>query len=127
MAVSPPPAPSSIDLSGLPPRVVEAAARVLALCREELRSEPRPEAPEAVELRVREATNEFARDVMGAVIENRDDGRFPDRAGRAELVPGLRLELLLFSRPLDSMHISHRSRASVAEGRSLFQQHSVVR
>ena len=43
MAVSPPPAPSSIDLSGLPPRVVEAAARVLALCREELRSEPRPE------------------------------------------------------------------------------------
>ena len=74
MAVSPPPAPSSIDLSGLPPRVVEAAARVLALCREELRSEPRPEAPEEVELRVREATNEFARDVMGAVIENRDDG-----------------------------------------------------
>ena len=74
MAVSPPPAPSSIDLSGLPPRVVEAAARVLALCREALRSEPRPEAPEAVELRVREATNEFARDVMGAVIENRDDG-----------------------------------------------------
>ena len=73
-AVSPPPAPSSIDLSGLPPRVVEAAARVLALCREELRSEPRPEAPEEVELRVREATNEFARDVMGAVIENRDDG-----------------------------------------------------
>ena len=73
MAVSPPPAPSSIDLSGLPPRVVEAAARVLALCREELRSEPRPEAPEEVELRVREATNEFARDVMGAVIENRDD------------------------------------------------------
>ena len=38
MAVSPPPAPSSIDLSGLPPRVVEAAARVLALCREELRA-----------------------------------------------------------------------------------------
>ena len=73
MAVSPPPAPSSIDLSGLPPRVVEAAARVLALCREELRSEPRPEALEEVELRVREATNEFARDVMGAVIENRDD------------------------------------------------------
>ena len=36
--------------------------------------EPRPEAPEEVELRVREATNEFARDVMGAVIENRDDG-----------------------------------------------------
>ena len=25
-------------------------------------------------MRVREATNEFARDVMGAVIENRDDG-----------------------------------------------------
>ena len=27
MAVSPPPAPSSIDLSGLPPRVVEAARK----------------------------------------------------------------------------------------------------
>ena len=74
MPVSPPPAPSSIDLSGLPPRVVEAVARVLALCREELRFEPRPEAPEEVELWVREATNEFTRDVMGAVIENRDDG-----------------------------------------------------
>ena len=47
---------------------------MFALCREELRSEPRPEAPEEVELRVREATNKFARDVMGAVIENRDDG-----------------------------------------------------
>ena len=32
------------------------------------------EAPEEVELRVREATNEFARDVIGAVIKNRDDG-----------------------------------------------------
>ena len=57
-----------------PQQADAAAARVLALCREELRSEPRPEAPEEVELRVREATNEFARDVMGAVIENRDDG-----------------------------------------------------
>ena len=74
MPVSPPPAPSSIDVYGLPPRVIEAAARVFALCREELRSEPRPEAPEEVELRVREATNKFARDVMGAVIEKRDDG-----------------------------------------------------
>ena len=74
MPVSPPPAPSSIDVSGLPPRIIEAAARVFALCCEELRSEPRPEAPEEVELRVREATNKFARDVMGAVIENRDDG-----------------------------------------------------
>ena len=74
MPVSPPPAPSSIDVSGLPPRIIEATARVFALCREELRSEPRPEAPEEVELRVREATNKFARDVMGAVIEKRDDG-----------------------------------------------------
>ena len=71
MPVSPPPAPSSIDVSGLPPRIIEAAARVFALCRKELRSEPRPE---EVELRVRETTNKFARDVMGAVIENRDDG-----------------------------------------------------
>ena len=74
MPVSPPPAPSSIVVSGLPPRIIEATARVFALCREELRSEPRPEAPEEVELRVREATNKFARDVMGAVIEKRDDG-----------------------------------------------------
>ena len=29
----------------------------------------------------------FARDVMGAVIENRDVGSFLDRAGRAERVP----------------------------------------
>ena len=74
MPVFPSPAPSSIDVSGLPPRVVEAAARVVALCREEFRSEPRPAALEEVELRVRETTNGFARDVMGAVIENRDDG-----------------------------------------------------
>ena len=74
MSVSRSPAPSSIDLSGVPARVAEAVAQVVAVCREELRSEPRPEAPEEVELRVREATNEFARDVMGAVIENRDDG-----------------------------------------------------
>ena len=46
------------DLSGLPPRVVEAAARVRTVSRSE-----------EVELRVREATNEFV--VMGAVIENR--------------------------------------------------------
>ena len=53
MAVSPPPAPfvhrsfrpASLGSSRRP-------ARVLALCREELRSEPRPEAPEEVELRV---------------------------------------------------------------------------
>ena len=56
MAVSPPPAPSSIDLSGLPPRVVEAAARVLALCREELRSEPRPEAPEEMSMAEQKGT-----------------------------------------------------------------------
>ena len=83
MAVSPPPAPSSIDLSGLPPRVVEAAAPVLALCREELRSEPRPEAPEEVELRVREATNEFARDVMGAVIETGTTASRIERDGQS--------------------------------------------
>ena len=90
MPVSPPPAPSSIDVYGLPPRVIEAAARVFALCREELRSEPRPEAPEEVELRVREATNEFARDVMGAVIEKRDDGASRIERDGAELVPGRR-------------------------------------
>ena len=70
MAVSPPPAPSSIDLSGLLLGSSGRGARTVSRSR----SEPRPEAPEEVELRVREATNEFARDVMGAVIENRDDG-----------------------------------------------------
>ena len=47
-----------------------------------------PEAPEEVELRVREATNEFARDVMGRRHREPGRWRFPDRAGRAELVPG---------------------------------------
>ena len=74
MPVSPPPAPSSIDVYGLPPRVIEAAAPGVCTVSRGARSEPRPEAPEEVELRVREATNKFARDVMGAVIEKRDDG-----------------------------------------------------
>ena len=85
MAVSPPPAPSSIDLSGLPPRVVEAAARVLALCREELRSEPRPEAPEEVELRVRPRTSSLA---MSWAPSSRTGTMALPGSSRAELVPG---------------------------------------
>ena len=124
MAVSPPPAPSSIDLSGLPPRVVEAAARVLALCREELRSEPRPEAPEEVELRVREATNEFARDVMGAVIENRDDGASRiERDGQS----WFRVAVTPKTMSTAAARAGHRrcrsTRANAAGGRSTLSMH----
>ena len=49
-----------------------------------------PRAPEEVELRVREATNEFARDVMGAVIENRDDGASPGSSGTGRAGSGSR-------------------------------------
>ena len=84
MAVSPPPAPSiHRSDSSLPPRVVEAAARMLALCREELsfRAAPRFAHRGGRVAAVREATNEFARDVM--VRRHREPGRwrFPDRAG----------------------------------------------
>ena len=54
MRVSQPPAPSSIDLSDLPARVAEAVARMAALCRQQLGSEPCPESFEETERRVRE-------------------------------------------------------------------------
>ena len=56
MSVSRSPAPSSIDLSGVPARV----AQVVAVCHEQFRPDPCPEAFEEAELRVRE-TNERAR------------------------------------------------------------------
>ena len=42
-------APSSIDLSGVPARV-EAVAQVVAVCHEQFRSDPCPEAFEEAEL-----------------------------------------------------------------------------
>ena len=53
MSVSRSPAPSSIDLSGVPARVAEAVAQVVAVCHEQFRSDPCPEAFEEAELRVR--------------------------------------------------------------------------
>ena len=43
MSVSYSPAPSSIDLSGVPARVAEAVAQVVAVCHEQFRPDPCPE------------------------------------------------------------------------------------
>ena len=67
-------APSSIDLSGVPARVAEAVAQVVAVCHEQFRPDPCPEAFEEAELRVRETMNALACELLGAVIEKRDDG-----------------------------------------------------
>ena len=74
MRVSQSPTPSSIDLGGLPPRVGEAVAQVVAFCREQLRSEPSSEAFEEGERQVRETMNTLGCEVLGASIENRDGG-----------------------------------------------------
>ena len=74
MSVSRSPAPSSIDLSGVPARVAEAVAQVVAVCHEQFRPDPCPEAFEEAELRVRETMNALACELLGAVIEKRDDG-----------------------------------------------------
>ena len=69
MSVSRSPAPSSIDLSGVPARVAEAVAQVVAVCHEQFRSDPCPEAFEEAELRVRETMNALACELLGAVME----------------------------------------------------------
>ena len=74
MSVSRSRAPSSIDLSGVPARVAEAVAQVVAVCHEQFRPDPCPEAFEEAELRVREIMNALACELLGAVIEKRDDG-----------------------------------------------------
>ena len=76
MSVSRSPAPSSIDLSGVPARVAEAV-EVVAVCHEQFRSDPCPEAFEEAELRVRETMNALACELLGAVIAGRR--RVPDR------------------------------------------------
>ena len=43
MSVSHSPAPSFIDLSGVPARVAEAVAQVVAVCHEQFRPDPCPE------------------------------------------------------------------------------------
>ena len=74
MSVSRSRAPSSIDLSGVPARVAEAVAQVVAVCDEQFCPDPCPEAFEEAELRVRETMNALACELLGAVIEKRDDG-----------------------------------------------------
>ena len=66
--------PSSIDLSGLPPRVVQAVAQMTALCHQQLGSERSPEAFEETERRVRESMHVLGCEILGACAESRDDG-----------------------------------------------------
>ena len=74
MAVSQPPLPSSIDLSGLPSRVVEAVEQMTAVCHQRLGSERSAEAFEETELRVRESVHALGCEILGACAESRDDG-----------------------------------------------------
>ena len=73
MAVSQPRHPSSIDLSGLPPRVVEAVVQMTAVCHQ-LGSERSPGAFEETERRVRESVHALGCEILGACAESRDDG-----------------------------------------------------
>ena len=72
MPVSQPALSSSIDLSGLPGRVAEALAELVAVCRALPASVPC--AFEEAELRVRESVNALGCEVLGAWVEGLDDG-----------------------------------------------------
>ena len=74
MAVSQSQLSSSIDLSGLPPRVVEAVAQMTAVCHRQLGSERSPGAFEETERRVRESVHALGCEILGACAESRDDG-----------------------------------------------------
>ncbi len=74
MAVSQSASCLSIDLSGLPARVLEALSGLVAVCREPLASAPCADAFEEAELRVRESVNALGREVLGSWIESFDDG-----------------------------------------------------
>ena len=74
MSVSPRPAPSSIDVSGLPVRVAEAVARMAWVCRRQLGADRSAEEFEEAERRVRESVNALGCEVLGAFVEHRDDG-----------------------------------------------------
>ena len=83
MPVSQPAQCSSIDLSGLPARVLEALTGLAAVCRAPLAAEPCPAAFEEVEQRVRESVNALGCEVLGAWIESLDDGALRvERAGQ---------------------------------------------
>lgn len=66
MPVPQPTLSSSIDLSGLPDRVLEALTGSAAVCRAPLASQPCPAAFEEVEQRVRESLNALGCEVPGS-------------------------------------------------------------
>ena len=83
MAVSQSASCPSIDLAGLPARMLEALAGLVALCREPLASAPCAAAFEEAELRVRESVNALGCEVLGAWVEGLDDGALRvERAGQ---------------------------------------------
>ncbi len=83
MPVSQPALSSSIDLSGLPVRVLEALTGLAAVCRAPLASEPCVAAFEEAEHRIRESVNALGCEVLGAWIESLDDGALRvERAGQ---------------------------------------------
>ncbi len=83
MPVSQPVQPSSIDLSGLPARVLEALTGLAAVCRAPLAVEPCPAAFEEAEHRIRESVNALGCEVLGSWIERLDDGaERVERAGQ---------------------------------------------
>ena len=65
---------SSIDLSGLPPRVVDALNQMTAVCHRQLGSDCSAEAFEETERRVLEGVHALGCEVLGACAEARDDG-----------------------------------------------------
>ena len=60
---------SSIDLAGLPARILEALSGLDAVCREPPASAPYADAFEEAELRVRESANALGCEVLGAWVE----------------------------------------------------------
>ncbi|MCY4503927.1 MAG: hypothetical protein OXE57_20555 [Alphaproteobacteria bacterium] len=83
MPVSQPALSSSIDLTGLPVRVLEALTGLAAVCRAPLAAEPCPAAFEEAEHRIRESVNALGCEVLGAWIESLDDGALRvERAGQ---------------------------------------------
>ena len=83
MAVSQSASCSSIDLAGLPARILEALAGLVTVCREPLVSAPCAAAFEEAELRVRESVNALGCEVLGAWVEGLDDGALRvERAGQ---------------------------------------------
>ena len=74
MSVSQRPPPSSIDVSDLPVRVAEAVAGMAAVCRRQFGPDRSAEGFEEAERRVREGVHALGCEVLGAFVEDRDDG-----------------------------------------------------